>query len=362
MKEKIKEFLLLILTASFVLGFAVWRVCKPDDAESLAERRKLTQAPALTAQNVLSGRFMTDFESYTLDQFPLRSEFRTLKALFATNVLRQSDNNGLYQERGYLSKLDYPLNESSVENAAARFQAVYDAYLSGRKIYLAVVPDKNYYTSASYPKMDYAALTALLAEKMPYAGQIDLTSDLTLESYYRTDPHWKQEALLPAARTILEAMGGTQQDDYRIIRLDTPFYGSYAGQSALPCSPDELNYLTSGTLEACRVYDYETDAEIGVYNLPAAQGRDGYELFLSGSKSLLTIENPNARTQKELVIFRDSYGSSIAPLLVEGYAKITLVDIRYLAPERLGRFVKFTDQDVLFLYSASVLNNSSALK
>ena len=362
MKEKIKEFLLLILTASFVLGFAVWRICKPDDSESLSERRKLTQAPALTTQNILSGRFMTDFESYTLDQFPLRSEFRTLKALFATDVLHQSDNNGLYQERGYLSKLDYPLNESSVENAAARFQAVYDAYLSGRKIYLAVVPDKNYYTSADYPKMDYAALNALLTEKMPYAGQIDLTSDLTLESYYRTDPHWKQEALLPAARTILEAMGGAQKDSYRTVRLDTPFYGSYAGQSALPCSPDELNYLTSDTLDACRVYDYETDAEIGVYDLPATQGRDGYELFLSGSKSLLTIENPNARTQKELVIFRDSYGSSIAPLLVEGYAKVTLVDIRYLAPERLGRFVEFTDQDVLFLYSASVLNNSNALR
>ena len=60
MKEKVKELLILILTAAFVLGFAVWRICKPDDAESLAERRKLTQAPALTAQNVLSGRFMTD--------------------------------------------------------------------------------------------------------------------------------------------------------------------------------------------------------------------------------------------------------------------------------------------------------------
>ncbi len=362
MKEKIKEFLILILTASFVLGFAVWRICKPDDTESLSERRKLTQAPALTMQNVLSGRFMTDFESYTLDQFPLRSEFRTVKALFAEDILRQSDNNGLYRDGEYLSKLDFPLNVSSVENAAARFQAVYDAYLSGMKVYLAVVPDKNYYTSAAYPKMDYAALTALLAEKMPYARQIDLTSDLTLGSYYRTDPHWKQEALLPAARTILEAMGGTQKDSYRTVRLDTPFYGSYAGQSALPCSPDELNYLTSETLEACRVYDYETDTETGVYNLAAAQGRDGYELFLSGSKSLLRIENPNARTQKELVIFRDSYGSSIAPLLVEEYAKVTLVDIRYLVPERLGQFLTFAEQDVLFLYSASVLNNSNALK
>ena len=44
MKEKVKELLILILTAAFVLGFAVWRICKPDDAESLAERRKLMAA------------------------------------------------------------------------------------------------------------------------------------------------------------------------------------------------------------------------------------------------------------------------------------------------------------------------------
>ena len=34
-------------------------------------------------------------------------------------------------------------------------------------------------------------------------------------------------------------------------------------------------------------------------------------------------------TDRELVIFRDSFASSLAPLLMEQYAKITLVDIRY---------------------------------
>ena len=96
--------------------------------------------------------------------------------------------------------------------------------------------------------------------------------------------------------------------------------------------------------------------------LEKARGSDPYELFLSGSVSLLTVESPNARTSRELVIFRDSFGSSIAPLLVEGYSSVTLVDIRYLASSRLGGFVDFTGCDVLFLYSAGVLNNSSTLK
>ena len=90
--------------------------------------------------------------------------------------------------------------------------------------------------------------------------------------------------------------------------------------------------------------------------------RDLYEGFLSGSRSLLTIENPNAASDRELIIFRDSFGSSIAPLLVQEYAKVTLVDIRYLQIDLLGRFLEFNGQDVLFLYSTLVLNNSETIK
>ena len=79
-------------------------------------------------------------------------------------------------------------------------------------------------------------------------------------------------------------------------------------------------------------------------------------MFLSGSLSLLTVTNPNARTDKKLVLFRDSFGSSIAPLLAGGN------DFRYIHPEQLGRFVDFGNSDVLFLYSTLVLNHSGTLK
>ena len=126
----------------------------------------------------------------------------------------------------------------------------------------------------------------------------------------------------------------TYTAQYETKTLDTPFYGVYCGQSALPLAPDTLCYLENDILRGCTVYDYETDTEIPVYDLAAAEGNDAYALFLSGSKSLLTITNPQAKTGRELIVFRDSFASSLAPLLAEGYAKITLVDIRYVAPER----------------------------
>lgn len=157
-------------------------------------------------------------------------------------------------------------------------------------------------------------------------------------------------------------MGADAAADYTEVTLDRPFYGVYSGYAALPLAGETLRYLTNDTIAACRVTNFETGGEGPVYDLEKARGSDPYELFLSGSVSLLTVESPNARTDRELVIFRDSFASSLAPLLLEGYSRVTLVDIRYLSPTQLGRYLTFTNQDVLFLYSTGVLNNSSTLK
>lgn len=354
------------MTAVFLCGFMLWSILKPADAESVSERRPLAAFPALSAASVSSGEFMSGFETYALDQFPLRDRFRTVKAFTVFYVFGQKDNNGIYLEDGYAAKLEYPMNADSVEYAAQRFRFVYDRYLADTetKVYLSVIPDKNYFIArrSGHPSIDYEAFTAAVRERMDFAEYIDLTGLLELSDYYRTDTHWRQERITDAARRLAAAMGVPLSEEYAVNRVDVPFYGVYYGQSALPLPAETLYYLDSAYLSACEVYDYEAGAYGPVYDLEKTAGKDPYEMFLSGPKSLLTIENPNARTEKELIIFRDSFASSIAPLLAEGYGKITLVDIRYLSPQILDRFISFTGQDVLFLYSVSVLNNSITIK
>ena len=57
-------------------------------------------------------------------------------------------------------------------------------------------------------------------------------------------------------------------------------------------------------------------------------------------------------------MFRDSFGSSIAPLFMENYNKITLIDLRYISSDILNNYIKFENQDVLFLYSVVILNQN----
>lgn len=145
MFEKWKSILTVGLLSAFVLGFGIWAAVKPADALSTSERRPLAQMPELSASSYLSGKFMSGYEDYATDQFPLREQFRTLKALMGLYVFGQKDNNGVYLADGFAAKLEYPLNEGSVAHAADRFRYLYETLMAGTnaKVYLSVIPDKN---------------------------------------------------------------------------------------------------------------------------------------------------------------------------------------------------------------------------
>jgi hypothetical protein len=136
----------------------------------------------------------------------------------------------------------------------------------------------------------------------------------------------------------------------------------YYGQAALPMDPETLYVMESQLLQDCRVYNFETGKYTPVYDMDQLTSKDLYDVFLSGPQSLLRIENPNAKTDRELIVFRDSFGSSVTPLLVQDYKTVTLVDIRYLDSRMLDKFLEFNGQDVLFLYSTLVLNAGTTLK
>ena len=356
----------VIIIAAFwaVLACAAW--FGPGEEISESERRKLAQFPDVSMESVLGGGFMEDFESYTLDQFPLRDSFRRLKALFHYNVLGQKDNNDIYIADGYAAKLEYPLNSASVKNAVKKFQAIYEKYLEGSYVVTAVVPDKGYYLAQAngYPAMDYETLFREIQTGMDWAEYVDITGLLDTGDYYRTDTHWRQEQILDVAERLCEALSVTafEAEELAPTAVERPFCGVYYGQAALPMDAETMYVLENELLRNCTVYNHETGLTTTVYDWDKLDSSDLYDVYLSGAAALLTIENPGAKTDRELIVFRDSFGSSLIPLLLKDYATVTVVDIRYVATDLLGSLVDFHGQDVLMLYSTLVLNNSNSLK
>ena len=363
--QKAKQLLTILCFAAVIYGFFAAMLVKEDAALSFSERRKLQQFPTLQGEALWNGEFTEDLELYLQDQFPARDTMRRVKAVTAFDVLRRRDNNGIYLQNGSMYKLEYPLHEGQVLLAAQKLNDLYDTYLSGMPVYYAVIPDKNYFAAAQndYPSMDYAAMKELLRTHISSAEEIELFDCLTAEDYYRTDPHWRQDRLDRVTARLGSAMSVSLPP---LSAYETnsfaPFYGAYLGQSALAAEPDEIRYLTSSITQTAELYSYETDHISSLYTPEAYDGMDGYDLFLSGASAFQIITNPQNDSGRELLIFRDSFGSSLAPLLLPGYSKITLIDLRYMSSELLPSLLTFGDQDVLFLYSTLVLNHSETLK
>lgn len=366
-KNRIRIIGAVIIICLWLL-LCVFAMLKAPDMYSETERRKLAIFPELSTETLLNGKFTNQFEDYTLDQFPFRDEMRQIKAIWSNYIMRQKDNNDIYIYNGYAAKMEYPLQETKVEKAIEYFQKIYTDYLKNTnvKTYVSFVPDKNYYMGekSNHLSMDYTFIEEKI-KNISWATYIPIMDLLSMENYYKTDTHWKQEDIVKVAQRLAKEMNTSipEESEFEIHTQSKPFYGVYYGQAALPMKPEELKYLTSKYTEASKVLDYETNKVLTVYDLKATEKRDLYDTFVHGAKPLLEITNPIAENpDRELVIFRDSFASSLSPLLLKGYGKITLIDTRYMSPALLKRYIEFNDQDVLFMLSTLVLNKSEILK
>lgn len=357
----------LIITGGFFTlcaGLAIASILLPDQEISISERRKLTSFPEVTLASLANGKFGSSFEDYALDHLAFRDAFLDLRSLSGKYLFGNLDDNGIVEKEGSLIHLERK-NENSVEYAAQVFERVWNKYLKDTdcKVYLSIIPDKAYFLQDDHlAVMDYDAFLSDVCRRMDYAKYIDITHTLSLEDYYHTDPHWKQENLEKAVQALAQGMDISLASDYQQYCALENFTGTYAGQSALPAAKDALNVLYNPEMDDWHVYSYEKGKQIPVYNEQDVKGLDPYNVFLSGNTGLLKIENPHGQKGRRLVVFKDSFGSSLLPLLLDGYEEAYIVDLRSLPSFQVGRYITFTDQDVLFLYSTSVLNNSNTLK
>lgn len=363
--KKAKEVAIVLISAITIFALAIGGLILPDNEFSVRERRYLATAPKLSANNVLSGKFMDDTESYLADQFVGRNIFLKLKSAIKRHILLQNDDEGYYKKEGHIGKLEYPLNQGRLDRNLNALKKVYETYLTDTdRLYLTIIPDKNYFLTAdgSHPYLDYEALVSQVQKTLDFATYIDIFPFLDINDYYCTDQHWKQEDLEEVAYILCQTMGTTPTSGLTPHTTDTDFYGTYYSQSGIDSAPDKICYMDGDALKNFKVISHDSNPpkEIAFYDFEKLQGIDGYDFFLSNGGTVTTIESKGSdnATGRKLIIFRDSFTTGLVPLICGDYQKITLVDLRYIDYMQLKDMVDFEDSDVLFCYSTLTLNNT----
>lgn len=353
MKNKIITILFII----YIFTFSILGILFKDKEISLTERRKLETIPEFT----LNSEYITKLDKYFLDHFPFRDNFRSIKAYFNYNVLNKLDNNKIYLKDNYIFKSEYPTNHKSISNFINKINKLKKSLTQNNKTYIMIIPDKNYYLeSKDFLQIDYNYLYNEINKLQ--INNIDIRDIMKLDDYYETDTHWRQEKLNKVIIEMSNIMDFDYKEKYYDINTYNDFYGVYYGESAIDREPEIITFLTNNEINNLKV-DYLENKELNsIYNLVNLSKLDSYEVYLDGASSFIEIYNDNSKSNKELIIFRDSFGSSITPLLTSYYKKITLIDNRYISSSNYLDLIEFKNQDVLFMYSTLLVNNSSTLK
>ncbi len=269
-----------------------------------------------------------------------------------------------YIENGYVYEIDEELRADNVQRFSEKTNEIYENFIKGKaeNYYVSVIPDKGYFSENQSIVADAKEIAEIFSENVEDAQYIDIFEDLSLESYYKTDPHISQDKLLDVADTLNLAFGFEESDTQYEETVLEDFFGVYVRQSGLQLGSDDLIYLENEYTKSAVVENLEKPQFDKVYDVDEFYEGDGYNLFLSGATPITTINNESAKSDRELIVFRDSFGSALAPLLLENYSSVTLVDLRYFTSDLLVEYIDFTNKDVLVIYSSTILNSNIIFK
>ena len=338
--------LLIIIFISFISLFGFISLFNKEEI-SIYERRKLKAFPKIINNN----NFFDDLDKYLSDHFIFRQDFREVKGFVNYNLFNISINNKVTIKDDYLFELT-ETNYKSLDNVVAKVNDIVEKFNISDYEFIAI-PLKNH----------YAGLDNVSEEIDEYLGvRIDnyhsLKDLLSLSDYYHTDIHLKQDRLGSVVSKILELCDVEEKDIEYSFNTYDKFYGSLYAKMAISMKPDTITYLTNDLLDSIKVYSVEDKDLLDVYNVSELESLDPYSIYLNGPKAYLKIVNKNVEDRK-LIIFRDSYTSSIAPLLVPYFSEIELIDLRYYGSDLLNID---GNTKVLFIYGSEVLNNSFSIK
>jgi len=287
----------------------------------------------------------------------LSANFRSLD-----NSLSAPSENGFMIIDGKYIEADEHYNEKSAQRFAEKFNSLRSDLFPENKVYYATIPEKSYFVKDKTVNfLNHDTISAFLSDALYDWKGIELSDALTIDDYYLTDRHWKQENLTKVMNKFAEAMEFSYNPNAYVPTVIENYTGDYKKDiSDIPS--EKLTYLVSDSIKNATVDNFQNKKVTTVYDEAKLTSSIPYDVFLSGATPLTTIKNANAGNNRRLIIIRDSYGSSIAPLFVDAYSEVTLVDLRYMASNLLSQYVDFKDAEILVLLSDKIVNTSTLLK
>ena len=330
----------------------------PRKTFSDSERRYLSEPPKLAAADLKDWTFDDAVETYLADQLPARDALVGLNAYTVLLSGRQVSAEIWRDRDGYLVEAPVNVAPDQIDKRMKRIAALGEK--TGLPVYVMAVPATGYVRRQTMPKAlgDLYQDESILQRICDSPGIVPVALGETFlkegqDWYYRTDHHWTGAGAYAAYGLFMETAGLEALDYDRFYHHTVPGYvGSTRSRSALwLAEPDVLTIdepmdtaVTVAFSDDDKVYD-------SLFFYDHLTEYDWYPLFLDGNHPVSIIENRSAPDGPTLLMVKDSFGNTLAPLLVPSYGKIVLVDPRFYRGSVADLCREQGADEILFCYS-----------
>ncbi|MDD2361832.1 MAG: DHHW family protein [Oscillospiraceae bacterium] len=330
----------------------------------------------MSIDNIFSGRYTSQFEKYTSDQFIGRDGWIGFKTLTELAMLKKDNGRVYFGKNGTLFDATETVDEKQlisnagfvleyIKSVRKELPEVNDSVLlvpTASEIYPDLLP-------AFAPVPDQQA--AVLKVKEAFGDDVALynPTDLLKSSkgeylYYRTDHHWTTNAAYIVYDGWARANGINPliQADFDVTRLSDSFYGTLHSKANLfTIKPDSImafNFTQSVPVSA----DYGKDnISSSLYFEEYLDTKDKYSYFLGENRPLIEITT-GTKNGKTLMLIQDSYAHCFIPFLTSHFENILVLDPRHLDTDYKSYAVENGVTDILILYNLPNFSNDKSLK
>lgn len=376
MKRINKDILLgsvffLILVLVFVLNIVI-----PDKDFSDEENRILQQKPEFTLSSFGEGRYEEKAERYANDQFMFRNALIKVKTAFDLTT-GKVESNGVYKSADHylieeIQKPDRNYMKSTIEG----MQKFKEKYPSMR-MYFLMAPNAGNILKDKLPfgveMRDQNKIIDKFYKAIGKSGYVPVDVSPALKKhkddesnlYYRTDHHWTTDGAYVAYKEAVKVMNLPDPVSYHPYVVKNDFRGTLASKSGFVNGKNDAItlYLPEKTENFKNSVIYFSDSKkktTEFYELKNLKKKDAYTVFGGSNHPVYTIKTP-VKTQRKLLLFKDSYANSMIPFLSQNYREIVVVDPRYYFDSIDDIIESEGITDALFLYNANTFFSDNSL-
>ncbi len=339
----------VILFACLLLGLTVVDIVTPDRFLSETENKKLQQKPEINIENIFSGKFEKEYETYVSDQFLGRDSWVSQKTFFDKNLFFKKEINGIYFGKdNYLFEKHKDVKDK--KKKLKKLQSFLEQHQN--QVSVMIIPTSDNILSDKIPYMPILDEKELLEEIHSISGNsyIDMYSVMMSHKdediYYKTDHHWTTEGAYLGYLAFCEKMN-LEPVPLKLETISADFLGTLHSRVNIPVKSDIIKKMEPEiTLEKV-VFD-KNNKKDALFFPEHLETKNKYGYFLDNNHGLIEITTSN-KNGKTLTILKDSYANCMVPMLVNHYENINIIDKRYFS----NGFEKYIGEndDILILYN-----------